>query len=98
MKRVLFLILIPMLLFACSKNPTESETFLLEVDNQTILDLKIYVDGDFAGDSNANTKVEMGEWDKGSNTHFEAKYDTLTVMEQYQDTRNYNKVVLTISM
>jgi uncharacterized protein YcfL len=98
MKKLFLLILIPLLLFACSKSPTETNTFLLEVDNQTILDLKIYVDGAFAGDSDANTKVEMGDWTKGENTHLEAKYDTLTVLNQYQDTREFNKVTLLIAM
>ena len=100
MKKSIFL-LIPLLiflLFACSKkSPTEaSGTFILEVDNQSPLTLKIYVDDNFAGDSEANTKKEMGSYDKGENTHFEAKYDTLTVFDTHQDTRSINKVVLTI--
>ena len=100
MKKSIFLLipLVILLLFACSKkSPTEaSGTFILEVDNQSPLTLKIYVDDNFAGDSETNTKKEMGSFDKGENTHFEAKIDTLTVLDTHQDTRTVDKFILTI--
>ncbi|TET20598.1 MAG: hypothetical protein E3J78_04650 [Candidatus Cloacimonadota bacterium] len=96
----LMLLLIPLLLFACSKNsPTEGpSTFILEVNNQTIIEFKIYVDGEFAGDSPANTDKEMGSFDRGSNTHLEARYDTLAVFDIYQDTRKVDKFIMLLQM
>ncbi len=100
MKKLIFLfILILLLPFACSKkSPTEADTFLLEVDNATIFTLEIFVDGNSAGTSQTNTKKEMGNFKKSSNTHLEAKYSGQTLAEIYEDTRNVDKVLFKIVM
>jgi len=103
MKRIIF-ILILLLIFCCTnfsctkKSPSEPTTFILEVDNRTPVTFKIYVDDNFAGDSEANTKKEMGSFDNGDNTHLEARFDTLTVFETYQDTRQVAKYIMVLQM
>jgi hypothetical protein len=99
-KRILLLILVLSVSFlTCSKkSPSEPTTFILEVDNRTILDLDIFVDGDFADESEANTVKEMGSFDCGDNSHLEARYDTLTIFETHQKTTGVQKYIMVLTM
>ena len=99
-KLVLLLVLLLSVSFlTCSKDsPTEAATFILEVDNRTVLDLDIYVDGNSAGESEANTVKEMGSFDCGDNTHLEARMDTLTIFETHQKTTGIQKFIMVLTM
>jgi hypothetical protein len=95
---VLVLLLSVSFLTCSKKSPSEPTTFVLEVDNRTISNFDIYVDGDFAGESEANTVKEMGSYVCGENTYFEARYDTLTIFDTHQNTTGVQKYVMVLQM
>lgn len=103
MKKLALLLLVLLLVLmstGCSKkNPASPSpaTFVLEVDNRTILDFDIYVDGEYAGVSEANTVKEMGSFNSGSNTHIEVMFNDVTVMEFYENTTGAAKFTLVIA-
>lgn len=93
-------IVLCLLALGCSKkNPTgASQTFVLEVDNRTVITFDIHVNGSFAGVSEANTKKELGSFEQGKDTHIEVVFNDVTIYEVFQNTMGASKYTLVIAM